>query len=46
MNESMKFGVPIIAIPLRDDQPTNAKLAVDIGVAMHVQRDSEGKSIM
>ncbi|XP_074338732.1 UDP-glucosyltransferase 29-like [Apium graveolens] len=43
MNESMKFGVPIIAMPLRDDQPTNAKLAVDIGVGVHIPRDSEGK---
>ncbi|WOH11509.1 hypothetical protein DCAR_0830996 [Daucus carota subsp. sativus] len=42
VNESMKFGVPIIAMPLKEgDQPTNAKLALEIGVGMQVRTDSE-----
>ncbi|KAK1379134.1 Glycosyltransferase [Heracleum sosnowskyi] len=44
VNESMKFGVPIIGIPMEGgDQPTNAKLAVEIGVGLHIPRNSEGK---
>ncbi|XP_074338524.1 UDP-glucosyltransferase 29-like [Apium graveolens] len=42
MNESIKFGVPIIAMPMKVDQPTNAKLAVEIGVSMHIRRHSSG----
>ncbi|XP_074341343.1 UDP-glucosyltransferase 29-like [Apium graveolens] len=43
VNESMKFGVPIIAMPMKVDQPTNAKLAVEIGVGMQVRRHWTGK---
>ncbi|KAK1398799.1 Glycosyltransferase [Heracleum sosnowskyi] len=43
-NESIKFGVPIIAMPMTEgDQHTNAKLAVEIGVGMHVNTESGGK---
>ncbi|XP_059628414.1 UDP-glucosyltransferase 29-like [Cornus florida] len=37
--ESMKFGVPIIAIPMHHDQPLNARLVVEIGAGMEVMRD-------
>lgn len=43
INESMKYGVPIIGMPMKMDQPTNAKLAVEIGVGMEIVRDHEGK---
>ena len=41
--ESLKFGVPIIAIPMKYDQPMNARLAEDVGVAVEVKRDENGK---
>ncbi|OVA05952.1 UDP-glucuronosyl/UDP-glucosyltransferase [Macleaya cordata] len=37
MMESMKFGVPIIAMPMQLDQPLNARLVVEIGVGMEVK---------
>lgn len=43
VNESMKFGVPIIAMPIRGDQLTNAKLVVEIGIGMAIARNNEGK---
>ncbi|TXG73463.1 hypothetical protein EZV62_002042 [Acer yangbiense] len=33
---AMMYGVPIIAIPLKFDQPLNANLVVDMGVAIEV----------
>ncbi|KAK1359975.1 Cyanidin-3-O-glucoside 2-O-glucuronosyltransferase-like [Heracleum sosnowskyi] len=42
--ESIKFGVPIIAMPMRGaDQPNNARVTVEVGVGMHLPKDSEGK---
>jgi cyanidin-3-O-glucoside 2''-O-glucuronosyltransferase len=41
--ESIKFGVPIIAMPMHLDQPLNARLVVEVGIAMEVMRDSAGK---
>ncbi|TXG73464.1 hypothetical protein EZV62_002043 [Acer yangbiense] len=41
--EAMMYGVPIIAIPLKHDQPLNAKLAVDMGVAIEVPARGEKK---
>ncbi|KAM7532296.1 hypothetical protein LguiB_035706 [Lonicera macranthoides] len=41
--EGMKFGVPIIAMPLHLDQPINAKLVVELGVGVEVVRDKNGK---
>ncbi|KAL0359635.1 UNVERIFIED_CONTAM: Beta-D-glucosyl crocetin beta-1,6-glucosyltransferase [Sesamum angustifolium] len=38
--ESMKFGVPIIAVPMHLDQPINARLVEEIGVGVEVVRDS------
>lgn len=43
MNESMKFGVPIIAMPIILDQPVSAKLAVEIGIGMEIMRNNERK---
>ncbi|KAF3434409.1 hypothetical protein FNV43_RR25512 [Rhamnella rubrinervis] len=37
--ESMKFGVPIIAIPIQYDQPWNARVVVSSGVGLEVKRD-------
>ncbi|KAF3677721.1 Beta-D-glucosyl crocetin beta-1,6-glucosyltransferase [Capsicum annuum] len=41
--ESMDFGVPIIAIPMHLDQPMNARLMVELGVAIEIVRDDDGK---
>jgi cyanidin-3-O-glucoside 2''-O-glucuronosyltransferase len=40
--ESMKFGVPIIAIPKQLDQPMNARLVENVGVGLQVKRDEDG----
>ncbi|KAL5767066.1 hypothetical protein ACOSQ2_013849 [Xanthoceras sorbifolium] len=39
--EAMVYGVPIIAIPMKLDQPINAKLVVDMGVGMEVPRKNK-----
>ncbi|KAK4368001.1 hypothetical protein RND71_011793 [Anisodus tanguticus] len=41
--ESMKYGVPIIAMPMHIDQPINSRLVEDVGVAVEFVRDSNGK---
>ena len=41
--EAMKYGTPIIAIPMQYDQPTNARLVEEIGVGVEVVRDNNGK---
>ena len=41
--ESIKFGVPIIAIPMQLDQPLNARVVEEVGVGMEVKRDRDGK---
>lgn len=41
--ESMKYGVPIIAMPMHIDQPINSRLVEDVGIAMEIVRDSNGK---
>ncbi|XP_077240042.1 UDP-glucosyltransferase 29-like [Tasmannia lanceolata] len=40
--EGMKFGVPLIALPLQLDQPFNARLVVEVGVGVEVKRDPSG----
>ncbi|PPS02076.1 hypothetical protein GOBAR_AA18584 [Gossypium barbadense] len=42
--ESLKFGVPIIAMPMRMhiDQPWNARLVQDVGVGVEVKRGKDG----
>ncbi|KAG5574902.1 hypothetical protein H5410_055036 [Solanum commersonii] len=41
--ESIDFGVPIIAMPMHLDQPMNARLIVELGVAVEMVRDDDGK---
>ncbi|KAI3838853.1 hypothetical protein MKX03_002629 [Papaver bracteatum] len=41
--ESMKYGVPIIAMPMHLDQPVNARLVVELGLGVEVRRDKDGK---
>ncbi|XP_059283628.1 beta-D-glucosyl crocetin beta-1,6-glucosyltransferase-like [Lycium ferocissimum] len=41
--ESMKYGVPIISMPMHIDQPINSRLVEDVGIAVEVVRDSNGK---
>ncbi|XP_073136082.1 mogroside IIIx synthase-like [Henckelia pumila] len=40
--ESFYFGVPVIAVPLKLDQPLNARLVVEAGVGVEVERDEDG----
>ncbi|XP_048140169.1 UDP-glucosyltransferase 29-like [Rhodamnia argentea] len=37
--ESIRFGVPIIAMPMHLDQPMNARVAEEVGVGTEVKRD-------
>ncbi|KAG5517692.1 hypothetical protein RHGRI_038168 [Rhododendron griersonianum] len=41
--ESLKFGVPIIAMPVDCDQPGNCKLLKAVGVAVEVEREEDGR---
>nr|XP_015902985.2 UDP-glucosyltransferase 29-like [Ziziphus jujuba var. spinosa] len=41
--ESIKFGVPIIAMPMQVDQPWNARLVDECGVGLEVNMDNNGK---
>ncbi|PIN04031.1 UDP-glucuronosyl and UDP-glucosyl transferase [Handroanthus impetiginosus] len=41
--ESIYYGVPIIALPMKFDQPINARLVVDIGAGMEVERGENGQ---
>ncbi|KAF7131793.1 hypothetical protein RHSIM_Rhsim09G0143700 [Rhododendron simsii] len=41
--ESIKFGVPIIAMPMHIDQPLNARLVEDVGVGVEAKRDETGR---
>nr|XP_009795814.1 PREDICTED: crocetin glucoside glucosyltransferase-like [Nicotiana sylvestris] len=41
--EGMKFGVPIIAMPMHLDQPLNARLVEEVGVGLEVVRDKDGR---
>ncbi|XP_031111879.1 beta-D-glucosyl crocetin beta-1,6-glucosyltransferase-like [Ipomoea triloba] len=41
--ESLSLGVLIIAMPMQLDQPVNARLMVEIGAAVEVERDDDGK---
>ncbi|KAL1832533.1 hypothetical protein ACET3Z_002184 [Daucus carota] len=39
--ESLSFGVPVIAMPLQNDQPLNARLAVELGFGLEVEKDEK-----
>ncbi|MCE0482395.1 hypothetical protein HAX54_041146 [Datura stramonium] len=41
--ESMKFGVPIIAMPMHIDQPMNSRLVEYLGMGVEALRDENGK---
>ncbi|CAL5384909.1 unnamed protein product [Camellia sinensis] len=41
--EGIKFGVPIISVPMHLDQPINARLLTEIGVGVEIMRDENGK---
>ncbi|XP_015876313.2 UDP-glucosyltransferase 29-like [Ziziphus jujuba] len=41
--ESIKFGVPIIAMPMQFDQPLNARLVEECGIGLEVERDNNGR---
>ncbi|CAL5350447.1 unnamed protein product [Camellia sinensis] len=41
--EGIKFGVPIISVPMHLDQPINARLLSEIGVGVEIMRDDNGK---
>uniref|UniRef100_A0A6N2LSC0 anthocyanidin 3-O-glucosyltransferase n=1 Tax=Salix viminalis TaxID=40686 RepID=A0A6N2LSC0_SALVM len=41
--ESMGSGVPIIAMPMHLDQPINARLLQEVGVALEIEREQDGK---
>ena len=41
--ESMKFGVPIIGMPMQLEQPLNARLAVEVGAGVEVMKDENGE---
>ncbi|VFQ62839.1 unnamed protein product [Cuscuta campestris] len=41
--EALKFGVPIVAMPMQLDQPLNARLVVAAGIGEEAVRDGEGR---
>ncbi|KAA8539172.1 hypothetical protein F0562_025864 [Nyssa sinensis] len=41
--ESLKFGVPIIAMPMHFDQPLNTRLVEEVGVGVEPMRDDSGR---
>ncbi|CAH9147386.1 unnamed protein product [Cuscuta epithymum] len=41
--EALKFGIPIIAMPMQLDQPLNARLVAESGIGEEVERDMEGR---
>ncbi|XP_015876405.3 UDP-glucosyltransferase 29-like [Ziziphus jujuba] len=43
--ESIKFGVPIIAMPMQFDQPLNARLAEICGIGLEIKRSKNNGGI-
>ncbi|XP_060191752.1 beta-D-glucosyl crocetin beta-1,6-glucosyltransferase-like [Lycium barbarum] len=41
--ESLHFGVPLVTMPMHLEQPTNSRMVVELGTAMEVVRDENGK---
>ncbi|CAH9136394.1 unnamed protein product [Cuscuta epithymum] len=41
--ESVQFEVPILALPMHLDQPAHARMAVELGIALEIERDENGK---
>ncbi|KAL6581877.1 hypothetical protein OROMI_005891 [Orobanche minor] len=42
ITESMYFGVPVIAMPMNSEQPLNARLVVEAGFGVEVEKDANG----
>ncbi|KAL2244122.1 UNVERIFIED_CONTAM: Beta-D-glucosyl crocetin beta-1,6-glucosyltransferase [Sesamum indicum] len=42
ITESVYFGIPVVAVPLKLDQPVNARLVVEAGFGVEVVRDEKG----
>ncbi|KAL3648873.1 hypothetical protein CASFOL_005276 [Castilleja foliolosa] len=42
ITESMYFGVPVIGMPMKSDQPVNARFAVEAGVGVEVEKGKNG----
>ncbi|KAK6122622.1 hypothetical protein DH2020_043637 [Rehmannia glutinosa] len=42
ITECVYFGVPVVAAPLKFDQPVNCRMAVEAGVGVEVMRDENG----
>ncbi|XP_057771974.1 beta-D-glucosyl crocetin beta-1,6-glucosyltransferase-like [Salvia miltiorrhiza] len=40
--ESLYFGVPVIGVPIKIDQPLNSRLLMEAGVCVEVARDDNG----
>ncbi|KAH6832959.1 hypothetical protein C2S53_000502 [Perilla frutescens var. hirtella] len=43
ISECIYYGVPVVAVPFKADQPVNARLAVEAGVGVEVMRDGNGE---
>ncbi|KAI3470290.1 hypothetical protein Pfo_026953 [Paulownia fortunei] len=43
ITESIYFAVPVVAVPLKLDQPVNCRLVVEVGVGVEVIRDENGQ---
>lgn len=41
--EAMNFGVPIMAVPMVNDQPINARVLENIGIGTEVLKDENGR---
>ncbi|CAN1154093.1 UDP-glucosyltransferase 29 [Linum perenne] len=41
--EGMKYGVPIVGVPLRTDQPVNAMLVEEVGFGLKVEKIERGE---
>ncbi|XP_051127581.1 UDP-glucosyltransferase 29-like [Andrographis paniculata] len=43
VTESMYFGVPIVAVPMKVDQPLNARMLAEAGGGIEVRRNGDGE---
>ncbi|KAL2244049.1 beta-D-glucosyl crocetin beta-1,6-glucosyltransferase-like [Sesamum indicum] len=43
IKESIYFGVPVVALPLKFEQPLNSRLVVEAAFGVEVARDEKGK---
>ncbi|KAL6548471.1 hypothetical protein OROGR_008892 [Orobanche gracilis] len=42
ITETMYFGIPVVAMPIKSEQPLNARLAVEAGFGVEVEKDANG----